>query len=50
MENGLWIVLLILVGGIVYAGAKVRLYMKQSDAQWKQVDRSKLRAWDEDDD
>ena len=49
MNNGLWIALLILIFVIFYVVGKVRFYMKQSDAQWKQVDKSKLRAWEDDD-
>ncbi len=50
MGNGIWIALLILVGVIFYVIAKVRFYMKQSDAQWREVDKSKLRSWQDEDD
>jgi beta-lactamase regulating signal transducer with metallopeptidase domain len=49
MDSGLWIALLILVGVIIYVIGKVRFYMKQSDVQWRQVDKSKLRSWEDDD-
>ena len=48
MGNGLWIALLILICVIFYVVGKVRMYMKQSDAEWQQVDKSRLRTWEED--
>jgi len=44
-----WIAALVMAGFIIYVVAKVRMYMRQSDAEWRQVDKSKLKAWDEDD-
>ena len=49
MDNGLWIALVIVTGIVVYVWGKVRYYMRQSDAQWRKVDRSKLRSWDDED-
>jgi hypothetical protein len=34
---------------IVYVVAKVLAYMRESDAQWKQVDKTKLKEWEDDD-
>ena len=50
MDKNLWIGLLIFVVFIIYVVAKVRMYMRQSDAQWKQVDKSKLKDWQDEDD
>jgi len=50
MPDGLWIILALIAGVIVYTIAKVRQYMRESDRQWEQVDKSKLREWDDDDD
>ncbi|MGI9249333.1 MAG: hypothetical protein ACR2QI_09980 [Woeseiaceae bacterium] len=33
---------------IVYTIAKVLHYVRLSDKQWKQVDKSKLKEWDDD--
>ena len=39
-----------MVGFVIYVVAKVRMYMKQSDEEWQQVDKSKLRTWDDEED
>jgi hypothetical protein len=48
MDQGFWIALLILAGVVVYVWAKVRYYMRQSDSQWREVDKSKLKPWEDD--
>ena len=50
MPEGFWPVVLIIV--LVLAGvlAKVRYYIKKSEAEWQDVDKSKLREWEDDDD
>ena len=50
MPEGLWIVLAIIAFVVVYVIAKVRHYMRQSDRQWLEVDKSKLREWEDDED
>ena len=50
MPEGLWLILIFIALVIIYTIAKVFEYMKKSDQQWQQVDKSKLREWDEDDD
>ena len=35
---------------VVYTIAKVLRYMRLSDTQWQQVDKSKLKEWDDDED
>jgi sensor domain CHASE-containing protein len=49
MPEGLWPILVFIVVVIIYTIAKVVQYMRQSDEQWRQVDKSKLREWDDDD-
>ncbi len=49
MDNGFWIAAVIVAGVAVYVWGKVRFYMRQSDAQWREIDKSKLKTWDEDD-
>jgi hypothetical protein len=39
----------VLVVFVIYVVAKVLAYMRASDAQWKQVDKSKLKEWEDDD-
>lgn len=50
MPEGLWLVLLLIVVVIIYTIAKVLQYMRESEQQWRKVDKSKLREWDDDDD
>lgn len=40
---------MILIIFAIYVVAKVRSYMKRSADQWKQVDKSKLKEWQDDD-
>ena len=49
MADGLWIILLLIAAVIVYVLAKVRYYMKRSEEQWRDVDKSKLREWEDED-
>ncbi len=50
MPDGLWLLIGLIVVIIVYTLAKVRHYMRVSDEQWTQVDKSKLKEWDDDED
>jgi len=34
---------------IIYTIAKVMQYVRKSEEQWQQVDKSKLREWSDDD-
>jgi hypothetical protein len=49
MPEGLLPILLIVAAVIVYVIAKVVQNVRKSEQQWKQVDKSKLRIWDDDD-
>ncbi len=49
MPDGLLPILLFIVAVIVYVIAKVVENVRKSEQQWKQVDKSKLRMWDDDD-
>jgi hypothetical protein len=49
MPEGLWPILVLIALVIVYTIAKVRQHMRKSEEQWQQVDKSKLREWDDDD-
>jgi len=44
------IAVLVFIVFAIYVLAKVRSYMKKSDEQWKQVDKSKLKEWHDEDD
>ena len=48
MPDGLPIVLAIVAVVVVYVIAKVVHYAQKSDRQWSEVDKSKLRTWDDD--
>ena len=50
VPDGLWLLLALIVVVVIYTLAKVRHYMRVSDEQWKQVDKSKLKKWDDDED
>ncbi len=49
MPEGLLPILLIVAAVIVYVVAKVVQNVRKSEQQWEQVDKSKLRIWDDDD-
>ena len=50
MPEGLWPVLVIIVVVIIYTIAKVVQHMRKSEEQWREVDKSKLQEWDDEDD
>jgi len=49
MPEGLWPVLVLIALVIIYTFAKVVQHMRKSEQQWREVDKSKLREWDDDD-
>jgi len=49
MPEGLWPVLVIIALVIIYTIAKVFQHMRKSEQQWREVDKSKLREWEDDD-
>jgi hypothetical protein len=50
MPNGLWPVLILIAIVLIYVISKVRENMRLSEQQWQEVDKSKLREWDDDED
>ena len=42
-------ILVLIAVVIIYTIAKVIDYSRQSDEQWRKVDKSKLREWEDDD-
>ena len=50
MHEGLWPVLAIIAIVIVYTIAKIIDNMRKSERQWREVDKSKLREWQDDED
>lgn len=50
MPDGLWPILILIVIVVLYTIVKIREYMRVSDKQWKEADKSKLREWDDEDD
>ena len=46
----LWLACGALAVFVFYVVAKVYSYMRESEAQWRQVDQSKLREWEDDED
>jgi hypothetical protein len=49
MPKGLIFLLIMIAVIIVYTIAKVVSYNRLSQKQWEQVDKSKLKEWDDDD-
>ena len=49
MPDTLTLILIFIAVVIVYTIARIRDLMRQSDKQWSEVDKSKLREWDDDD-
>jgi hypothetical protein len=50
MDERFWIAILVLAGFALYVVAKVVGYMHQSERQWQQVDKSKLKSEEDDSD
>ena len=49
MSEGFWPVVLIIAGIIVWVLAKVVASIRKSERQWREVDNSKLKEWQDDD-
>ncbi|MBT8086424.1 MAG: hypothetical protein KJO46_00250 [Gammaproteobacteria bacterium] len=49
MPKGLLLLLLMIAVIIIYTIAKVVSYNRQSEEQWRQVDKTKLKKWEDDD-
>ncbi len=50
MPDGLWPIIILIAIVIVWVISKVRYYMRKSDEQWREVDKTKLREWNDEDD
>jgi len=50
MPDGLKYLLIFIALVVVYTIAKVISYMRQSERQWEEVDKSKLKEWEDDED
>jgi hypothetical protein len=48
MSEGFWPVVFIVAAVVVYIAAKVVFYVRKSEQQWREVDKSKLRKWEDD--
>ena len=49
MSDGFWPVVLIIVFIVVWVLAKVVGNVRKSEQQWREVDKSKLKEWEDDD-
>jgi hypothetical protein len=49
VPDGLLPIIVLIVLVVIYVIAKVVAYMRESERQWQQVDKSKLREWEDDD-
>ena len=50
MPDGLWPIIILIAIVVAWVFAKIRFYMQKSEEQWRAVDKSKLREWDDEDD
>jgi hypothetical protein len=50
MPEGLWPIIILIVVVIAWVLSKVRYYMRKSEEQWREVDKTKLREWEDEDD
>jgi len=50
MPDGLYLLLAFIAVVIIYTIGKVLSYNRLSEQQWEQVDKSKLKEWDDEDD
>ena len=50
MPDGLTYLLIFIALVVIYTIAKVIAYMRQSEREWLEVDKSKLKEWDDDED
>lgn len=50
MPDGLLAILVLIVGVIIYVIVKVLENVRKSAKQWEQVDKSKLKEWDDEED
>ena len=50
MPDGLWPIIILIAIVIAWVLSKVRYYMRKSEQQWREVDKSKLVRWDDEDD
>ena len=49
MPSGLIFLLIMIALIVIYTIAKVLQYVRLSDEQWREVDKSKLNQWEDDD-
>ena len=50
MSEGFWPVILIVAAIVVWVLAKVVVNIRKSERQWREVDKSKLKEWTDDED
>ena len=48
MADGFWVAIAIILVVVIYVLAKVRVYARRSERQWSEVDKTKLKEWDDD--
>ncbi len=50
MPDGLLFLLILIAAVVLYTIVRVIQYARLSEKQWRQVDKSKLKEWQDDDD
>ena len=49
MKFSVLVLLLFIAGVVIYTGYRIRRLQRLSEQQWREVDHSKLREWQDDD-
>ena len=47
MADGFWVAITIILIVVIYVLAKVLVYVRRSEQQWSEVDKTKLKEWDD---
>lgn len=50
MPDGLWPILVLIAIVIAWVLAKISFYIRKSEQQWEEADKSKLKEWEDEDD
>ncbi len=50
MPRDFWLILILIAAILIWVLAKVFFYARKSEQQWREVDKTKLREWEDEDD
>ena len=49
MSGAAWLLFVFIAAVVLYTGYRIRRLKAQSEREWKNIDYSKLRKWEDDD-